>query len=229
MAITLAKPSQARSKKHALIDKANATTMVAIAATSIVVVFSLVAARSLLRQYSYQNQVIKQKKLTLVQVTNSSENVTKLVSSYKAFAGGSVNVLGGSPTGAGPLDGDNPRIVLDALPSKYDFPGLISSLEKLISSGGYSINTIGGAEVAGAGLELPGPNPVLVEIPFPVAISASYADTQGFIKILEASIRPMYITNLSLTGTDASMLLTINAKTFYQSEKTFDVTNEVVK
>lgn len=229
MATPPAKTTQARSKKHALIDKANATTMVAIAATSVVVVFSLVAGRSLLGQYSYQNQVIKQKKLTLAQVSDSSENVTKLVSSYKAFAGGSVNVLGGSPTGSGPLDGDNPRIVLDALPSKYDFPGLISSLEKLVSSGGYTINSIGGAEIVGAGQELPGPSPVLVEIPFPVTITADYAGIQKFIATLEASIRPMYITNLSLSGTDASMQLTIKAKTFYQSEKTFDVTNEVIK
>jgi len=223
------KPNQPRSKKHALIDKANATTMAAIAATSVVVVFSLVAGRSLLRQYSYQNQVIKQKKLTLMQVTDSSKNVTKLVSSYKAFAGGSVNVLGGSPTGTGPLDGDNPRIVLDALPSKYDFPGLISSLEKLVSSGGYAINSIGGTEEAGAGLELPGPNPVLVEVPFPITITADYGGAQRFITTLEASIRPVYITNLSLTGNDASIQLTLKAKTFYQSEKTFDVTNEVVK
>ena len=218
-----------RSQKHALVDRANAIMMTTIAITSVIVVFSFFAGKALIGQYSYQNKVIGQKKDTLKQVKQNSKNADQLVASYKAFATEPINILGGDPNGSGPKDGDNPRIVLDALPSQYDFPGLISSLEKLLVGGGYRIDSIGGTEQPDLETEATGTNPTVVEIPFPIAIAANYGDVQRLVSMLESSIRPIYINTMTLSGTDADMRLTLDAKTFYQPEKKFDVTSEVVK
>lgn len=217
-----------RSKKHALVDKANSTMLLTIGVTSVIVVFSLFAFKALIGQYSYQNKVIKQKKATLKQVQANKKNAEQLVSSYKAFVAEPINVLGGDPKGTGPRDGDNPRIVLDALPSQYDFPGLASSLEKIISGSGLKIDGIGGTEQV-PGEETLTATPVPTEMVFPIAVQASYGDVQKLITTLESSIRPIYLTRLTIEGTEATMRLSAEAKTYYQPIKTFTETKEVVK
>ena len=168
------------SGKRLMIDRANATMLVVIGVTSFIVVFSLVSIRALVSQGAYQNRVIKAKQKALTQLEKNNKNVSSLVASYKSFAEEKVNVIDGNPTGSGPRDGDNPKIILDALPSKYDFPGLISSLEKLLSSGGYKIDSIGGTDDEINQLNAASDKPVPIEIPFPVAVETDYTGVQSF-------------------------------------------------
>src|SRR5262245_18703411 len=117
------------SHKHVLIDKANQVALIALSAAVVILMFSLFATQALIKQNAYNQKVIGAKKEALKQIKQNRANVDELVKSYEAFASEPVNIIGGNPTGSGPKDGNNPKIVLDSLPSKYDFPGFASSME----------------------------------------------------------------------------------------------------
>lgn len=217
------------SGKRALIDKANASMLAIIGVTSFVVTFSLVSCKALFSQSTYQGRVIKSKDTALRTLKQNNKNITSLVSSYSTFANGATNVLGGNPSGSGPLDGDNPRIVLDALPSKYDFPGLVSGLNRVLTQGGYKGIVIGGTddEVAQqeAGTDVAAP----VEIPFPLTIITDYNGARNLLLTLEKSIRPMYVDKVGITASSSNVTINVSAKTYYMPEKTLKISTKVVK
>lgn len=217
------------NSKRLLIDKANATMLMTVAITSFVVIFSLIAVKALFSQSGYQGRVIKAKTAALKQLKENNKNVTNLVSSYESFASEPVNVLDGNPGGNGPKDGDNPKIVLDALPSKYDFPGLISSLEKLLKDGGFKIESIGGNDDELAQQNKAADKPTAVSIPFPLAVTTNFDGAQNLLKTLENSIRPMYVDQISVQASNGSLRLSLNAHTFYLPEKTVKITTKVIK
>lgn len=219
------------SSKRIAIDKANATVVIAISVAVFVVVFSLLAGKALMDQRSYQSKVIGQKKTALKQLKKNVQEVDKLSSSYQAFAQETTNILGGNPKGNGPKDGENPRIVLDALPSKYDFPALATSLDKLLRDNNYSIDSISGNddEISQSSNQS-STDPNFVEIPFGINVSTSGTGTKSLLQLFERSIRPIQIQKLTLTGASGQELkIGIEAKTFYQPEKKFDIKVQAVK
>jgi len=217
------------SIKHTLIDRANTSMLMIIAITSFIVTFSLIASRALFNQSSYQSRVINEKEKALKQLKENNANVKSLVDSYTSFAQEKVNILDESPTSTGPRGGDNPKLVLDALPSKYDFPGLSSSLEKLLNTGGYKIEGLGGTDDELAQQNTATGNPVPVELPFPVSVSTNYAGAQNLLTMFEHSIRPMYVDKLTIGATGGQLKVTVQMRTFYQPEKTLKIGTKVVK
>lgn len=217
------------STKRILIDKSQTTMVIAAGAAAFVLVFALIAAKAMIGQMTYQNRVISAKKAAVSQLKDNINATTSLVNSYKAFVGTSQNVLGGNPTGTGPQDGDNAKIVLDALPSKYDFPALATSLEKMITKQSLQIQSITGTddEVAQSGQASATPQPV--EMPFQIAVTGSYKGMQNLIKAFNNSIRPFQIQTIQLSGNQSHMTMTLTAKTFYQPEKDFNVTKKAVQ
>lgn len=216
------------SLKQLAIDKDNTTILIAVALASFVVVFSLVASNALLKQRSYQAKVIGKKKVALQQMRTNAEEIEKLQSSYQAFASAEQNVLGGSATGTGDRDGDNPRLVLDALPSKYDFPALTSSMEKVFKS--YNIESITGTddEVNQAATEST-PTPQPVEIPISISMNSSPQAAKNVLELFEKSIRPIQIDKLSLNSSSDELTINVTAKTYFQPQKKFEVRMEQVK
>lgn len=218
------------SGKRLMIDKANANMLIVIGITSFIVTFSLIACKALLSQSGYQTRVIKAKNTALKQLKENSKSVSSLVSSYKTFAESPVNIIDGNPTGTGPRDGDNPTIILDALPSKYDFPGLISSVEKMLKDGGYKIDSIGGTDDEIAQLNSATNDPQPVEIPLPIGVSTDYAGAQSILTTLENSIRPIYVEQISVVANGHSELkLSIATNTYYQPEKTLKIGSKEIK
>lgn len=218
------------STKRLQIDKANLTIIIVTSVAAFLTVFSLVACRSLLSQRSYQSKVIAKKEVAKKQLENNIKSSEKLVASYKAFVSTPDNVIGGSSTGQGDRDGDNAKIILDALPSKYDFPALATSLEKLVTERNYKIVSITGTDdelTQLTAVETSTPEPV--EMPFVINVQGNYDSMQSLVEVFERSIRPFYVTKLSLNGSDSAITLGITAKTFYQPEKSLSIKNEVVK
>lgn len=215
------------STKRLAIDKANSTMLIAVGVAAFVVVFSLVASKALLDQRAYQAKVIDHKKIALKQLETNLEEVQKLEAAYKVFAGASQNALGGSPTGNGDRDGENPRIVLDALPSKYDFPALATSFEKLFIP--YNLQSITGTddEIAQASNQSSA-SPEAVDMPFSVTVETSAGSIKPLLEIFEKSIRPMQIEKLTLSGADDLITIDVIGKTYFQPEKTFNVTHEAI-
>ncbi len=215
------------SVKYLQIDKSNATMITLIAVASFVAVFSIIASKALLSQRNYQARVISAKKQALNQLKANNTAAEQLKNSYQAFVAPSENIIGGNKTGSGDRDGDNARIVLDALPSKYDFPALATSIQKLLSSRNFTINSINGTDdelnqVNNTDSSQP------IEIPFQVSVSGNYQAVQSMIDTLQRSIRPVEVLQLNISG-GSTLTVTVSAKTYYQPEQKVEVRTEVIK
>lgn len=216
--------------KRGLLLKANSTIVIVTSIAAFVIIFLLVASKTLLGQAMYQNRVASQKKVALVQIKTDITTSKSLVSSYNAFNDAPVNIIGGSLVGSGANDGSNSRIVLDALPSSYDFPALVTSLEKVISSRGISIQSIQGVddEVAQQ-VNQSSPTPQPIAIPFQIVVKGNYDAIQALIGDFQNSVRPFQILKETISGSEADMTLTITAQTYYQPAKTLNVGSKIVK
>lgn len=223
-------PKTASFTKRALISKANSTIVISTAVAAFLFIFCAVASKTLISQASYQNRVISSKKKALATLKSDLSARNSLVSSYKSFVGTPQNVLGGNPDGSGDKDGDNAKIVLDALPSKYDFPALATSLEKLVQNQGLTVLGISGTdeEVTQAANQTSA-TPQPIAMPFQVQVSGSYDSIRALVNDFERSIRPFQIQKVELSGAEGSMTATIDAQTFYQPEKGLNIKTEVVK
>lgn len=216
--------------KRSMISKANSTIVLATSIAAFVVVFSLVASKALLSQAGYQNRVISGKKTALAQIKTDLSARNSLVASYNTFVSSSPNIVGGDVTGTSDNSGDNAKIVLDALPSTYDFPALTASIEKLVNSQNMQIlNMTGTDEEARQQANLSSPTPQPVPMPFQLEVSGSYQSVQNLIGLFDKSIRPFQIMTMQLNGNNSTMTMTITAQTFFQPGKSLNIRTEVVK
>lgn len=219
-----------KSIKHDIIDKNNNTVLIAVAGATFVFIFCAFAARALISQSLYHGRVIGEKEKTLDQVRSNLAAVEELKQSFDAFQSEPINILGGNPSGDGPLDGNNAKLVLDALPSKYDFPALSSSFEKILKTGGYDIGSIGGAEdislatsVDAAGVVQP------VQIPYSFTVNADRPSTQTLLETLEKSIRPMFVERLLIQSGETILETRVTLHTYFAQSKTFELGSKEVK
>lgn len=217
------------SFKRIQINKANTVMVAAVAAAAFITVFSLVAARALWSTRGYQQRVINEKEASVAQLEANLAAVDDLVASYKVFVDAPQNMMGGVSTGKGPRDGDNAKITLDSLPSKYDFPALATSLEKILKDRKYDIDSITGTddEVAQSTAVVTESSPV--EILFAMSGTNNFNASKGLLGTLERSIRPITITKVSLSGSDSRLSVAVDAKSYYQPEKPLNVKKKVVR
>jgi Tfp pilus assembly protein PilO len=121
----------------------------------------------------------------------------------------------------------NSKIILDALPSKYDFPALATSLEKVITDSGAKITSITGKDnEAEAKQDSPDPKPI--EMPFSISSNGSFATAKNLISNLEKSIRPIKVTSITLSGSDSNLQSTIVATTYYQPSKKLEIQQKTI-
>lgn len=218
------------SIKRLLITKANGQIVAVTAIASFIVVFCLIASFTLFGQLGYQNKVIDKKKDALNQIHVDLKSVDSLVTSYKAFVQTSTNIIGGVPGGSGATDGDNAKIVLDALPSKYDFPALATSLDSILTAQNVQIQSISGTDdevTQSASGTSSSPQPV--PMPFEITVDGNYDAIKHVVDAFNRSIRPLQIQTMKVTGNESQMTLTISAQTYYQPEKVLNIKKEVVK
>lgn len=220
---------KSKSNKRIKINKAQATMVGIIAGCVFVSVFSLVSAKALWNQRSYQAKVINKKEQAVDQLKENIESVNSLVTTYKEFTGTPENVLGGNPAGNGEKDGDNARITLDALPSVYDYPALTSSLEKILTDKKIKIVGITGKDDEIAQQKANTGKIAPIAMPFQVSTEASYTSIQDLVTTLEKSIRPMQVQKLKLSGNSSNLKAVIDGKTYYQPVKTLNIKSEDVK
>jgi hypothetical protein len=209
------------SQKRVLIDKANQSMFVMIASVAALVVFSGVSTRSLLKQSSHRAKVITAKKIAANTLAANDSEIGKLIDSYKVFES--------SPESVIRTTDKNSKIILDALPPKYDFPALASSLEKILTDGGYGITGISGTDNELSITDTLTPNPAPIEMPFTLSVSGNYDKVKGLLGDLERSIRPIYVSSVSLSGTETDAKLNVVAKTYYQPGKNLSITKKAIK
>lgn len=216
--------------KRLQIDKTNKRMVIIVAVASVLLVFAIMATRILIGEIGYTTRVLSAKDKAAYQLEQNSKNAEKLSREYRIFAESSTNVLSGSQNGTGPLDGSNPRITLDSLPNKYDFPGLISSIEKITAARGVKIEAIGGTddEIA-SNQSKPSPDPEPIPINFTFDVASDYNAAKAVIADLQRSIRPFNINKISLTGSNKDMRMGVEVQTYFQPTKSIVIEKEEVK
>lgn len=219
------------STKRIAISKANSQMIAIVAAASVVSIFCLVGAKALWAQNAYTAKVITAKEKAHRQLQDNLEAADALVKAYKGFVAADPNVIGGSKVGTADRDGDNAKIILDALPGSYDFPALTSSLEKIMHDKNIKLSDITGTDdEVNQSANGSSPTPKATQIPFAFTVSnANYQGIQDLITTLQLSIRPIQIDKIDLSGGVSDMELTVEAHTFYQPEKNVQITKQVVK
>lgn len=217
------------SMKHIQISKANAVMVGVISVGVFLVIFSVFSIRALVDQRTYQNRVLNGKETALRQLRSNLEAAQNLAGSYETFVNRPDNIINGVANGNSDRDGDNSKIILDALPSKYDFPGLISSLEKVLTDNNFNIVGVSGEDNELQEAETSTASPEPVGMPFTISVEGSYDSVQRLLLILERSIRPINIKQLDFSGGDDNIQLDITAKSYYLPSKRFEVLTREVK
>ena len=218
------------SIKRALIEKSNTTILIVASVACFVVIFCLVAAWSLFGQFGYQSQVIGADRTALNQLTADISSIKTLKVSYDALVSTPTNIIGGNPTGAGPQDGGNTKIILDALPSKYDYPALATSLENILTAQAVQIQSISGTDDAAAQVAVKNAtSPTPQTMPFQLSVTGSYDNIQHVVSALERSIRPMQIKTFEVAGDQSQLTLTLAAQTYWQPAKDLSIKTKVVQ
>jgi hypothetical protein len=219
------------STKRLAISKSNAQMVAVVAVASFVTIFCLVACKTVFSQNRYQSKVISAKEKAHKQLQANLKAYGSLSTSYKIFDTKNPNVLGGNINGTGDNDGPNSKLILDALPSTYDFPALTSSIEKILADRGLRVGSITGTDDQVNQQSNPSsPTPQPVAIPFSFTVEgANYAALSQLTDALQHSIRPIQIQTIDLSGGANDMKATYTAQTYYQPAKSLKIEKKVVK
>ncbi len=218
------------SIKRVAITKANAQTIIVTAVAGFITVFCIVASHYLYSLIGYQSRVISADKQADSQLKSDVNAESRLVSQYRQFVQQNPTIIGQPASSTSQLKYNNATVILDALPSQYDFPALTTMLQKLITTNNLNLTSLGGQDQSASMSNSPEANPQPVEIPFSFTVSgANYQSIQQLFKNLENSIRPIVIDNISLSGTDSSMNLNVSAHTYYQPKKIFKISSETIQ
>lgn len=214
--------------KKAQILQANNVAVIWACVAAFVLAFTAISAYKLIGQIAYQNKVLSAKKTALNQLDANLAARDDLVEAYQVFNSGAQNVIGGNPAGTGERDGDNAKIMLDALPSVYDFPQLATSIETLAVSQGVVITSMTGVDdQVTQSQQMGSAQPEAVAMPFTVSVEGPYTQVQSFVRSLELSIRPIKVTAASFTSGDGKVTAAITAESQYQPARKFQIEKKV--
>jgi len=66
-------------------------------------------------------------------------------------------------------------------------------------------------------------------MPFQVSTNGNFQSSQSLIDAFNKSIRPFQVQKLQIAGVQSNLTMKIEAKTYYQPGKNFNMTKKVVK
>lgn len=200
------------ASKRQLIEKSSSTVVLVLASAAFVVAFALVFMNFLWDLSSHNRRVIAEKNKAAKILDQNVENIPDLVTNFTLFE-------------AGDVKSDE---VLDALPSKYDFPALATSIESLVKRSGLDLTSFDGDDLEETAVQSE-TEPAPIEMEFTVQVEGAYADVQKFVDNLQRTTRPIRVRNIELKGTDTNMKATIQAVTFYQPATSLEVETRTIE
>ena len=196
------------STKNVHIQKANATIVTTIIISSIIVSFSVVFLNILWSQRGFNSRVHDAKEQVRDTLQQNVASTEPLIESFRALeAGANLIPDQGSKT--------NSEVVLDALPSKYDYVAFVNSIIKLVDDTGVQLTSFSGTDEEASAIAS-SPDPVPIEIAFSVSVTGTYDGINRLIDAFDRNIRPMKIQDISLSGSDTGMTATFNMITYYK-------------
>ena len=147
------------------------------------------------------------------------------------------NALQGDVTAAKNLSaeyaalGAQVKIIDGALPGTADFSGIANAVEAMAGASGMQYKDVAASSAIAttATATTTSSAPTLGTQGITIGVAGSYAALNRFLGALEASVRPIRVNYVTISGTSAQLNATIDATTYYQSPSTFSVTMEDVK
>lgn len=207
--------------KRELIEKANTTMFAAVAIASIIAAFSLVALNFMWDQAQYNNRVNDAKESARDILDNNIQNATSLRQSLLEL-NNKDDIIPGQ-------DGkSNTAVVLDALPRKYDFPALRTSIDKLADISGVKLVGFNGSDIESDALKTM-VDPIPQEVSFSINVEGDYDSVKQLLEDIENTIRPVRITRVRMSGTDSNMSANFDLITYYQPSVDVDIQTEVIE
>lgn len=219
------------SSKRVAISKTNAQMVIILGIASFITIFCLVAANAVWSQTRYQARVTSASEKAHKQLLANIQAANQLTNTFNAFQASEPNIIGGSSSSNSNNGGTNAQIILDALPPKYDFPALITSIQKLLNGGNVPLSSITGTdEQLTEETDNSSPNPSPVPMPFNFSVENTNFDTiEQTLDLLQRSIRPIQVDTINVTGGGNDMTLSVTAHSYYQPGKQINITQETVK
>lgn len=188
-------------------------TILVLAIGILLILLGFIAARHYWSVRSYNSKVISEAESARDQAVSNQEAIKSLQSSLS-------NLEAGDFTS---------KEVLDALPSKYDYPALFTSVDKIVLQNGLNLASYSHDDIS-ATAESEASLPAPVELPLSISVEGSYANLQKLIDQLEKSIRPFQVTHITISGANDKMRASIEMSTYYQpSESENKISTEVVE
>lgn len=200
------------STKRQAIDKAKSTVFTTMVIASIVISLSVVAIKFMWDLRGYNSRVIAAKEEARDILQQNVENSAQLRSNFVLFEEGDITS----------------QDVLDALPSKYDFAALITSIDSLAKRNGLVLESFNGDDLSAEAIQ-EATQPTPVAMPFSISIIGEYEDLQDFMETLQRSIRPFTVEGLEISGSDDSITADIALSTYYQPQASTEVETKRVE
>ena len=189
------------------VKKASSTVFIAVAAASVIVMFSLISIRFLWERKSYNDRVVTAKTKARNDIQTNLASLEKLSEQYPQLDSSAST---------------NSKTILHALPPVYDYAALASSIDSLASMSGVQSSTSIGEDTSASALTS-APLSQPVEIPLSMNVSGSYDAIKKYVSNLENSIRPIRVVSVTYSGTNSALQLTVQAVTYYQPARSLDV------
>ncbi len=206
------KKSKQLSKREQMTN-AGSTVFIVIAVSAAIVMFSAMSMRFLWQQKNYNSRVIGAKTEARDQLFSNIENVDKLSQQFVE--------LNTSET-------TNAKTILHALPPRYDYAALASSIDALASLSGVRSDTNIGEDTSESAIDFATTSSP-VEIPLSLDVSGSYDAIRVYIENLEKSIRPIEVLSVTFSGTNGELKALIEARTYYQPARSLDVERDTLQ
>ncbi|MEI8187458.1 MAG: hypothetical protein WCG30_00745 [Candidatus Saccharibacteria bacterium] len=229
------------ASKRVQLNKANQLIFISVAISVFIVIFTIFAAKNLISQGSYLNRVIAEKKKAYDVLTADNKAISNLETSYRAFINQPQNMIGGAPNGLNGNDGNNAKIVLDALPTSSDVNAWTLNFVNLNSLLGQQSDfmTVGAAAAVAApvasktnttspGLSV---KPSTVTLSVTGSFKADFPAIPAIFASLNQPIIPIQVKSMSFAaGTSTTpAVVSFTASTFYQPPYQFSIGKEIVK
>ncbi len=219
----MAKPTKAIKKKQQ-IDKAHHNMFVVVAGAAFLTGFAIVAAVFMFNKILFNNRVLAEKNNTFSVLENNNKNLVSLAEEVRALQAN--DDLRSVRIG----DGDNLRVVLDALPAIGNSNALGASLkDKILAVPGVTIETISVTSTpdetdiplepeSDQGLTDGESEITSSPIYFTFKLSGNVADLSQALKNVERSIRPIILDSVTLevSSTDGQSNLVAVGHSFYE-------------
>lgn len=203
-----------KSSKRALIGKANSMIFIAAIVGSVSLSIAVVTGKILIDRHKYQTRIVAAKKTARDNLRYNVGQLDKLKTNLVALD----------------QTANNSQVVLEALPSKYDFPAVGSSIELIAEKSGQDKSTLrftgkDQGDTPAKSSTKPTPFPML----FTAGVKGPTNKVNDFLKAMESSIRPIKFKTMTIKGDSGGVSLSVDAETYYQPSKDVSITTKEIK